>query len=575
MYILKTDILSFCNSTKTINGIFEIFKEDFLNEFKKYKAKERPPIIKAIPYLYRIWFYTAFMADTALSPANFINLQLKKKYGDAYRLVPIVTPIYKNRVLKDFQFDYKIFSLDNHPVLEDLKMFLEHCTPDIGVDEGGLLLEEERDSLIPSLTFKEIFYASFLTNMAYELKLIKKMPSINIYRAMANRSNIEEFFKLSKLEQLKKIVEAVTTSASKGLSALFEFDKKSFSKDALIALFHNSQNLEEYSRNLFKKYGIDIDDMDLEDLYLNSLEGDNGLDVSEDTMMILALNIEFNFLMDATLLTPLGHYLQLIQPIYLQEIDFMFHFEQLIEAFNTNIPPIKLYFFMANSFDLTGLGKVLLLEGESPKDEFQELEEGKDFESLYEEIVSYCSGSIDSDFDFGDFNIPENDLNQLIKSFNDFFAPEKKSKKLSLPVESTAKETITDSKLAYSFKVKHLFQKRSWKSFELKGTQTLDDLANTIINNFDLDPGHLYSFFMNNKAWDPDYEITSPYSAESKEVTTKYKVHKLKLYEKQKFLFLYDFGDDIRFEVEFIEAQEADKSVIYPRLINSSKDYKE
>jgi hypothetical protein len=252
----------------------------------------------------------------------------------------------------------------------------------------------------------------------------------------------------------------------------------------------------------------------------------------------------------------------------------MFHFNQLVEASSTNVPPIKLYFFMSNSFDLTGLGREFFLEGNAPKDEFQPLEGEASFESIYEEILSNCSSSLDSEFDFGDFNIPESDLNQLIKSFNAFYASEKKTKKSTVPMVDTDKETITDSKLAYTFKVKHFFQKRSWKSLELKGTQTLDSLANTIIKSFDLDTGHLYSFFMNNRAWDEDYEIASPYDVNKKEVTTKYKIHKLKLYEKQKFLFIYDFGDDIRFEVEFLGAHPVEKTCEYPRVVNTSKDYK-
>ena len=276
---MNIDIINFCNNTETIHGVLDLFKNDFLDEFSHYKPKERPPILKAIPYLYRIWYYSVLMSDTALSPSNFINSQIEEKYGEDFRVVPIVSPIYKNKVLKDFEFEFKVFSIDNHPVLEDLKMFLEHCTPDVEVDENGLLLEEEREILISTFTFKEIFYATFLTNLSYSLSFIKKMPSINTYRAMANRGRIEEFFSLSKTEQLKKIVDSVIETASKSLASPFEFDKRNFSKEALIKLFQDSQSLDEYSKNIFKKYNIDIKDLDLEELYLNSIEEGGSLDI--------------------------------------------------------------------------------------------------------------------------------------------------------------------------------------------------------------------------------------------------------------------------------------------------------
>jgi hypothetical protein len=572
---LNIDIINFCNNTETIHGVLDIFKNEFLNEFGHYKPKERPPILKAIPYLYRVWYYSALMSDTALSPSNFINSQIKENHGEDFRIVPIAMPIYKNKILKDFQFEFKVFSIDNHPVLEDLKIFLDHCTPDVEVDENGLLLEEERDTLISTFTFKEIFYATFLTNLSYTLNFIKKMPSINTYRAMAHRGNIENFFSLSKTDQLKKVVDSIIGTASKSLSQLFEFDKRSFSKETLTKLFQDSQNLDEYSKNIFKKYNLDIKDLDLEELYLSSIEEGGSLDIPEDTLMALSLNVEFNFLMDAQLLTPLGHYLQVIQPIYNEETLFQFHFTQLIEAFNTNIPPIKFYFFMGNGFDITSLGKEVILEGTPPKNQFQELLDDYDFEDSYQELINYCSSEEFLDNDFGDFKMSPDDLDNLISEFKGILKPLKhKSKSPALPKASNA-STITDSKLAYTFKVKRYYQKRSWKAIELKGTQTLDDLASAIINSFDLDYGHLYSFFMNNKAWDREYEITSPYHSEGKESAAKHKIHKLNLYEKQKFLFLYDFGDEIKFEIEFMSAAALGNGVKYPRVNMTSKDYME
>jgi hypothetical protein len=570
---LNTEIISFCNNTETVNGILNIFKNEFLTEFKEYKLKERPPILKAIPYLYRIWYYSTLMSDTALSPSNFINAQIEEKYGKPYRVVPIVTPVYKNKILKDFQFDYKVFTTDDHPVLQDLKLFLEHCTPDIEVDENGLLLEEDRDKLIETLTFKEIFYATFLTNLAYSLNFIRKMPSINTYRSMACKGTIESFFSLSKSEQLKKIVDAVIGTVSKSLSALFEFDKKNFSKEALMKLLHSSQNLDEYSRNIFKRLNMDIGDLDLEDLYYSSIEQGGELEIPEDTLMALTLNVEFNFIMDAQFITPLGHYLQLIQPIYNDETVFQFHFAQLVEAFNSNVPPIKLYFFMSNSFDITPLGSEVLLGGVLPEDKLQEPVDNYDFEDIYQELADYYCSDGFLDMDFGDFKMSDDDLDKLVNEFKGMLKPFKQNSRGSASSKSGSKAAVTDSKLAYTFKVKNFYQKRSWQAIELKGTQTLDDLANSIISAFSLDYGHLYSFFMNNKAWDVEYEITSPNNNGHKKVATKHKIHKIKLCEKQKFLFLYDFGDEIKFEVEFTGAVPTEGAFKYPRVVKASKDY--
>lgn len=570
---MNTNIINYCNNTETIYGILDIFKESFLNEFKALKSKERPPVIKALPYLYRMWYYSTLITDTALSPANFINTQVRKNLDDNSIVVPTATPIYKNKVLKDFKFEYTIFTLDNHPVLKDLKLFLEQCTPDIGIDKDGVILEDEKNSFIGSLSFKEIFYVTFLTNTAYELNLLKKMPSINTYRAMPVHENIDTFFNLSNMEQLQKIYDATLTLASKALCSTFTFDKKTFSKESLINLFKNAMDLEDFLYNTFKKFNIKID-LDLDDLDFESISSLEDLNIPEETVMGLALKLNLTFIIDAYLLTPIGYYLQLIQPIYINTIDFEILFTQLIEAENLNIPLIRFYFMMSNGYDLTTLGKKLLLEGKSPKNKYQKLDGKIDFKKEYADIVDFNSIYMEPDFEDDEFSFAKEFLDALEKMDSD--AKVLKKQPAISPIPYNDKEAVTDKNKAYALKVKHYYNKRSWKTLLIKGTQSLDELASAIISEFDLDCGHMYSFFMNNKPFDENYEITCPYFIDNKykSLTTKYKIYDLNLYQKQKFLFIYDFGDDIRFEIEFIDAYPLEKSIKYPIIKNTSKDYK-
>ena len=391
---MKIDIISYCNNTETIFGILDMFKESFLNDFKKLKPKERPPVVQALPYLYRMWYYSTLYQDTTLSPANFINTQITEKYGNDSILVPIVSPIYKNKILRDFKFDYKVFSLHSHPVLEDMELLIHSCTPDIGIDENGLILEEERDTFINLLCFKEIFYVTFLTNIAYELKLLSKMPSINTYRAMPNLENLKSFSNLSEIERLKQITDATLAIASRILCNTFTLSEKTFSKESLINLFKNPQDLDEYLDDIFTKFNLDInldlgDIEELQNLVLNSIDNVDDLDIPSDTLIALGLKFELTFLIDAYLITPLGYYLQLIKPIYIEGIDFEMSFEQLIEAYNSNIPLIKFFFIMSNAYDLTSLGINIFADGKPPENEFQKFTDKIDFKEAYEDIINY------------------------------------------------------------------------------------------------------------------------------------------------------------------------------------------
>lgn len=574
---MDNDTLNFCINTESVYGVLNIFKNNFLDSFKNIKINEQAPVIKAMPYLYRMWYYTTLINGTALSPANFISHQINKQFDDETIVVPTSSPVYKNKKLIDFQFEYLFFNIDNHPVLQDLKLFLEHCTPDIGVDESGLLLVEERDKIINSFSFKEIFYITFLTNTCYSLNLLKKMRGINTFRAMPELHNIDEFFKLSNIEQLQEIADATINSASKALNSLLPYDKKTFSKPAITKLFTNSLDLDEYMEGIYKKFNIVMDDLDSLDLSgitdLKDIQDLESLNISEETITSIFTKLELSFIMDAYLLTPLGYYLQLIQPIYFENTDFDVQFQQLIQSSTIpDFPLIKLFFTISSCYDITSIGRNVLLDGAYPKNEYQKLTDLPDYNAVYKDILN-CSSEIHN-LAFGFDKEFVDALNKLQSTLE----PTRKSK-LNSPISLvTDNKTISDNQVAadknkaYSFKVKHFYNKRSYKVIELRCAQTLEDLANAIIVNFDLDYGHLYSFFMSNKPYDSDYEITCPFSDTNKNITPKYKINSLSLYEKQKFLFIYDFGDDIRFEIEFISTDEIQKNVKYPRITKQSKN---
>ena len=142
------------------------------------------------------------------------------------------------------------------------------------------------------------------------------------------------------------------------------------------------------------------------------------------------------------------------------------------------------------------------------------------------------------------------------------------------------------------FKVKLKHDKRIWRKIEVLGTQTLDDLHMAIQEAFDFDgdPTHLYSSFMSGKAWDiSDFEYHHPgaapqtplekkmeaiffairgFNPELKGPATRKRIESLNLKPKQKFLYLFDYGDEWQFEVEFLREGFPEKTD-YPRIISS------
>jgi len=142
----------------------------------------------------------------------------------------------------------------------------------------------------------------------------------------------------------------------------------------------------------------------------------------------------------------------------------------------------------------------------------------------------------------------------------------------------------------FTFKVKLKHNKRVWRKVETLGTQTLGDLHRVIQEAYGFDDDHLYSYFMSGKAWDhSDSEYHHPGVApqtpiggrmrtmmprirgmypEPRLPATKVSIQSLNLKPKQRFLYLFDYGDEWLFEVEFIEEGTSDGRR-YPRIIDS------
>ena len=142
----------------------------------------------------------------------------------------------------------------------------------------------------------------------------------------------------------------------------------------------------------------------------------------------------------------------------------------------------------------------------------------------------------------------------------------------------------------FIFKVKLKYDKRVWRKIEILGSQTLDHLHTAIQEAYGFDADHLYSYFMSGKAWDhsnfeyyhPEADPKIPINKKMRTMSsmirgsypeprlpaTRVRIESLNLEPKQKFLYLFDYGDEWQFEVEFITEGTPQKTH-YPRIIDS------
>jgi hypothetical protein len=111
-----------------------------------------------------------------------------------------------------------------------------------------------------------------------------------------------------------------------------------------------------------------------------------------------------------------------------------------------------------------------------------------------------------------------------------------------------------------------------WRIIEIPEDKTLHQLHLAIQKAFGWYNDHLYSFFMSGIRLDKRSEYTSPIDIEEAGgaiAATKIKLKDLGLALKKKFLYVYDFGDNLDHEIEVVGFGETDSFHKYPQLIGA------
>ncbi|MDP2926215.1 MAG: hypothetical protein Q8N99_07600 [Nanoarchaeota archaeon] len=117
-------------------------------------------------------------------------------------------------------------------------------------------------------------------------------------------------------------------------------------------------------------------------------------------------------------------------------------------------------------------------------------------------------------------------------------------------------------------------EKEIIRKIELKDTYTLDDLHNAIIlKAFKWDDPHMYSFFMDNKPYSQNRKMEYSCNPEpdvfddAKPNSTDVKLKDLNLKKNQKFLFVFDFGDNHHFGIKVLEFGGVESGKKYPVIL--------
>ncbi|MCX4267149.1 MAG: hypothetical protein OSJ62_00585 [Lachnospiraceae bacterium] len=118
----------------------------------------------------------------------------------------------------------------------------------------------------------------------------------------------------------------------------------------------------------------------------------------------------------------------------------------------------------------------------------------------------------------------------------------------------------------YTFKVYPVGQSRTtYRTIEISGEETLDELCEFILETFDFIHEHLYEFCMDNRMYSQN---SYQYAPEDGELSTDVMIDEIGLIKGQKFLLHYDFGEDWMFTIH-VQKIEDETETTLPKLIKS------
>jgi hypothetical protein len=118
----------------------------------------------------------------------------------------------------------------------------------------------------------------------------------------------------------------------------------------------------------------------------------------------------------------------------------------------------------------------------------------------------------------------------------------------------------------YLLRVCHRALKYVWRDIEIAADQTLEDLHLMIQRAFSWSDDHLYSFFMNGRAWDRNAEVGSPWS-DCHLHTHQVRIGTLDLKPGRRFLYLFDYGDNHEFDITLVRIDPVANPADYPRIV--------
>ena len=523
----------------TINYFMELFDRCFYDSFSKLKKGQQSKVSNYLLSFFRRWYYSALIDDTLLSPANFVS-ELSRVHGKHVFSQPIISGEGEGgeapRMLQ--------YSTECHPVVDDLKVFVDYCMPDIEVNEDLLVSEKDMFLIAERVSIRDPFYVEYLNLLAIYFDILRDAPSIHSRHARVSE-NYDKLYSKSQKEIFFEIYEMTAKISASQINHVLPLNKGIINTAYIFELLKNPVTTDSLFEKIYSSLGIDIaaflehDEMDDIDL------DEEGLD--EFYHMVMSSTFFLGITFDKYFHTLFGFYLKIITPEFLIPYDFDADFKFFIDVIKESGDLETALFSPCTYFHLTEFGKVVTgSNGENPR--------GENVPGPFDDKLSIERAVKMIKIMYGDEEADADEVRSIVSDI--FGLPE-----------------ITD---IYEIKVSYMSDKKFWMALEIVPVNPLSILFLEICAAFGLrDAAPLdYCFYMSGQ--EDVFSRYAPYDPKkSSKKTTDESLADFNLPVGHKFLLVIQGKEPLKFEIEIKAIKKYNHKRAYPNILRVGQAFRD
>jgi len=331
-----------------INTLHRLFVNGFTDAYRDAPTHKRRKLMPYAMALHRRWYYSALIENTPVTPANIVD-SMAHYYNEGTDIFP--HPVLKN-ASRFSGFSVTLARHDSaHPVIGDLGLLLDFCSPHADIDGEDLFFNAQLLALSERISIGDPAYAAFLLDVALEMKLMVKVPSLHVNRIMCAK-DARERLAAEPTAFFAGLVESAVLVCAKRLRIMIELPENVFTDSYVRAMLTDPVETDAVFERVYDTLGYTLED--LTNLSLNPQMIDFG---SEDEAF-LAGTFMMGLVLDQYFYTPFGYFLKLIKPHYVLPFVLNTEIEDFMAA---PLPPpdeevFMAYFAPCSSYTLTELG---------------------------------------------------------------------------------------------------------------------------------------------------------------------------------------------------------------------------